>query len=133
MAEKKVYIGSIGPFLFDDADDVDDPDGDFVGETQKAALSDADMQADSFIGSPTSLDINDFLSGTAGEIEVVDDGDQTATLRGNGENTETSFNIVVALQAGGAGGIGLQYKTRAVTLSRGIVTDVGSESSWNDL
>ena len=36
MAEKKVYIGSEGPFLFDDTDTVDDPDGDFAGLNQKA-------------------------------------------------------------------------------------------------
>ena len=31
MAVKKVYLGSIGPYLFDDTDDIDDPDGDFAG------------------------------------------------------------------------------------------------------
>lgn len=32
MTEKKVYLGSEGPFLFDTADDLDDPDGDWSGE-----------------------------------------------------------------------------------------------------
>lgn len=34
MAEKKLYIGGHGPFLYDDDANVDDPDGDFAGETQ---------------------------------------------------------------------------------------------------
>ncbi len=40
MAEKKVYLGSIGPFIFDDEDLVDDPDGDFSGETVGGLLTD---------------------------------------------------------------------------------------------
>ena len=46
MAEKKIYIGSQGPFLYDDADDVDDPDGDFAGQTQRAIVADQQL----FIG-----------------------------------------------------------------------------------
>lgn len=40
MAERKVYIGSVGPFLYDDAELVDDPDGDWAGETQEAFITD---------------------------------------------------------------------------------------------
>ena len=36
MAEQKIYIGSVGPFLFEDTDPIDDEDGDFSGETQQA-------------------------------------------------------------------------------------------------
>lgn len=43
MAEKKIYIGSVGPFLFDDDDPIDDPDGDFTGVHQKALVSDKQM------------------------------------------------------------------------------------------
>jgi hypothetical protein len=32
MTEQKVYIGSQGPYLYDDADDVADSDGDFSGQ-----------------------------------------------------------------------------------------------------
>lgn len=31
MAEKKFYIGTHGPYFYDDADAIDDPDGDFAG------------------------------------------------------------------------------------------------------
>lgn len=33
MTERKFYLGSWGPFYYDDADDIDDPDGDFTGES----------------------------------------------------------------------------------------------------
>ena len=35
MAIKKIYIGSVGPFEYDDSDPINDVDGDFSGETQK--------------------------------------------------------------------------------------------------
>lgn len=40
MTTKKVYIGSVGPFLFDDSANLNDFDGDFSGETLKAIISD---------------------------------------------------------------------------------------------
>jgi len=43
MAEKKIYIGSVGPFLFDDDSLIDDEDGDFAGVYQKALVSDKQM------------------------------------------------------------------------------------------
>jgi hypothetical protein len=35
MAEQKIYIGSTGPFLYDDADPIDDVDGDLAGQDYK--------------------------------------------------------------------------------------------------
>jgi hypothetical protein len=31
MAHKKVYIGSVGPYVYDDTEAIDDPDGDLGG------------------------------------------------------------------------------------------------------
>ena len=39
MAERKVYIGSVGPYLFDDTDPIDDADGEFSGELQHCLVS----------------------------------------------------------------------------------------------
>lgn len=39
MAEKKFYVGSHGPFLYDNEDLIDDPDGDFAGRSQRAFVS----------------------------------------------------------------------------------------------
>jgi len=50
MAIKKVYIGSIGPFLFDDTDTINDPDGDFAGQTQRALTTDGSTMSDNAVG-----------------------------------------------------------------------------------
>ena len=49
MAEKKLYIGDIGPLLFDDDDDIDDPDGDFSGEKQLGVRTGAPIRTDGLI------------------------------------------------------------------------------------
>jgi len=76
-------------------------------------------------------DLTDYIDGTVNEIAVNDDGDGTVTIEGAGSDTD--FTVVVAIQAGGAGGVGFQYKTRALTLNGGIITTVGAESGWNDI
>jgi hypothetical protein len=40
MAEKKVYIGSMGPYLIDDTEDLNDPDGDFSGQKTMGIVAD---------------------------------------------------------------------------------------------
>ena len=64
MTERKIYIGSVGPFLYDDADPIDDQDGDFSGENYHGLLSDgnvfaANIDQDLSTGaSPTFVAIN---------------------------------------------------------------------------
>jgi hypothetical protein len=41
MAERKIYIGTVGPFLYDDEDLMDDPD--FPGETYGAFKTNAEI------------------------------------------------------------------------------------------
>ena len=86
---------------------------------------------DSASGVLQEIDLNDWVDGTTNEITVTDDGDGTVTLSGAGDDTD--FTVVTAIQAGGAGGIGFQYKTRALTLNGGIISTVGAESGWNDI
>jgi len=43
VAIRKFYIGSFGPFLYDDANLVNDPDGDFAGMTQRALTTDGQL------------------------------------------------------------------------------------------
>lgn len=45
MAIKTVYIGSEGPFKYDDTIDLDDPDGLFPGIKQGAIVTDGDLEA----------------------------------------------------------------------------------------
>jgi hypothetical protein len=44
-----------------------------------------------------------------------------------------SFVEVAAIQAGGTGPVGFQYRTRTITVSSGIITSIGSLSSWVDV
>ena len=75
--------------------------------------------------------LSSHILGTTNEIDVSDNGDGTIAISGGGSDTD--FTVISSLQAGGAGGIGLQYKTRDLTLNGGIITTVGAESDWNDL
>ena len=43
MAEKKIYIGSVGPALFEDDETIDDEDGDFAGELRHSVTSNRQM------------------------------------------------------------------------------------------
>jgi hypothetical protein len=54
VAEKKVYLGSQGPYLFDDSDTLNDPDGDFSGQGQVGIVSDSQVVATEFVGIPIS-------------------------------------------------------------------------------
>jgi len=47
MATKKVFIGSVGPFLYDDTSAIDDVDGDFAGELLRALTTDGQMLLES--------------------------------------------------------------------------------------
>jgi len=69
MAVKKIYTGSFGPFLYDDADTIDDVDGDFEDETQQAFRSDggAKFDGDFFIGG--DLDVTGTIE--SDEIRLV--------------------------------------------------------------
>lgn len=50
MAEKKLYVGTVGPFLYDDADLINDYYGDFPGETYNAFTTQGTLYAE---GEPT--------------------------------------------------------------------------------
>jgi hypothetical protein len=43
MAERKFYIGSVGPYLYDDTDLINDPDGDFPGEGMHTLVTNHQM------------------------------------------------------------------------------------------
>jgi len=52
MATQKVYFGSVGPFLYDDADPIDDYYGDFAGEDRNALTTGGQLLVE---GAPTNL------------------------------------------------------------------------------
>ncbi len=73
--------------------------------------------------------------GTGG-LEVKLNGTSlTKTVNGLSVTTpvsgsDTDFTVITSLEAGGGGAIGIQYKTRALTLGNGLITAVGDESAW---
>ena len=78
--------------------------------------------------------------GSMENIHLYDDGDYASAIETDGPidagshgGSDTDFTVVTAIQAGGAGGVGFQYKTRALTLTGGIIETVGAESGWNDV
>ena len=52
MATQKVYFGSVGPFLYDDASLINDVDGDFAGEDRNALTTGGQLLIE---GAPTNL------------------------------------------------------------------------------
>lgn len=52
MALQKIYIGSVGPFLYEDTDLINDVDGDFAGEDRNALSTGGQLLVE---GAPTNL------------------------------------------------------------------------------
>ena len=67
MTEKKIYIGSVGPFLYNDDNLISDPDGDFSGEYHQGLATDGNA----LIGGDQSV---------TGDLTVGGDLDVTGAL-----------------------------------------------------
>ncbi len=73
MATKKYYIGSLGPFLFDDTANIDDPDGDFAGETLRSLTTNGQLRIEQApVDSKEILRLEDITSKIFSPIAVVD-------------------------------------------------------------
>lgn len=93
MAVKKIYIGSFGPALYDDTDDIDDVDGDFSGETQVA-----------FRTNGSGIFDGDFSVG--GDLDVTGDASVTGDLSVTGDITFDG-KLSVGLTDWGTGATGI--------------------------
>lgn len=113
MALKKLYIGTVGPFLYDDTDLIDDEDGDFAGETHKGIVTDGQLIVEKAPTDPNHV--------------------MRKTDEYNPGGSDTDITVVTVIQVGGAGEEKLQYKTRNLTIDGGIVKVVGAESAWIDI
>lgn len=87
MAERKVYLGSQGPYLFDDGEAVDDPDGDWSGADNVGIRSDSQIVATEFLGIPIS------------SISVTDIDDPSTEL--NALSASTVGGLIAVYQAAG--------------------------------
>ena len=114
MADRKYYVGSHGPYYYDDADPIDDPDGDFLGETRHGLSVQGQILVET---GPTQPE------------HAIRQGDMPG---GGGGVSGGPFTILTAIQVGGIGAHGVQYRTRALTFTNGILTTLGAESAWND-
>jgi hypothetical protein len=81
-----------------------------------------------------SLGANLTVSGSA---DVSQDMKSSASptfagLTLTGKPSET-FTVLTAIQAGGSGAKGIQYKSKSLTLTTGIITTSAVESSWTDI
>jgi hypothetical protein len=72
MAERKLYLGDRGPYLFDDDVLISDPDGDFVGLNQVAAISDGNIVAAEFHGVPVSNLVVANIDDPSTELNAID-------------------------------------------------------------
>jgi hypothetical protein len=75
MTERKIYIGSVGPFLFNDTDNLDDADGDFPGQKIVATVSDSPHVAPEFIGMPVMGVSVDNIDDPSPELNILSASD----------------------------------------------------------
>ncbi len=99
MAIKKVYIGSVGPFLYDDANSIDDPD--FPAENYKGLITDGHLYVG---GTPTDdkhvlrkEDIGDITGNVVGPSSSTDN----AIVRFDGTNGKIIQDSLVTIDDAG--------------------------------
>jgi hypothetical protein len=85
MAQKRVWIGSEGPFLFEDTDNVLDPEGTYSAETQVALRSESKIVVSEIIAYVTSA------------LEVTNIDDPSTEL--NAESVDSVGSLVFCYQA----------------------------------
>lgn len=75
MALQKFYIGTHGPYYYDDTDDISDVDGDFPGETREALSTTGQFYVETTPTEDThvlrKIDLNDYVSGPASATDNV--------------------------------------------------------------
>ena len=80
MTVRKLYLGSVGPYLFQDDNLIDDPDDDWDGEYRRGLTTDSEIKAAVMIVTVTSItadytvlatDAIILADATAGQITVT--------------------------------------------------------------
>jgi len=98
MTVQKIYVGSFGPALFDDTEDIGDPDGDFSGETQVAFRTDGSGLFDGDFGVGGDLDVTG--DATVGSLKL-NDTNASHTLQLLWNEDDTADRILNLLVGGG--------------------------------
>jgi len=96
MTVKKVYAGTQGPYIYEDTDALNDPDGDFIGADRQAFITNGsgtiassiltDLTATRLMSTDVNkrtasvTDLTSWIAGTSNQVTVTDDTDGTITL-----------------------------------------------------
>jgi len=113
MAEQKVWVGSVGPFLYNDADLYEDEDGDLSGQEYVGVATTGTMVA---VGTPSNdnevlrwQDRHSFSSlinaTLVSGVLTLNDGDNYIALTGEGDAADTLTKI--EMSAGGTFAVGV--------------------------
>ncbi len=78
MTIRKVYYGSVGPFLYDDAESVKDPDGDFSDENQSALTTDGGMSLNELDVYELHATYINSVESTTEQLTIYDSDNSTA-------------------------------------------------------
>jgi hypothetical protein len=145
MTLKTIRIGALeNVFQFDDGDFAEGIETDMpikagtpADPTDALRKMDIGSTVGDVLGSASSTNSNiaefDGITGKKIKDGGLSHADISAVISAIAAGDTGSFTTVSAIQAGGSGTIGFQYKTRTVTVSSGIITSIGTESSWNDV
>lgn len=98
--------------------------------TMLGGIADAITGCLSPTGSYRSIDAQTYVKGNSGDFTTVL-ADNFKVGNDSGQDGTVSF--ISSLEAGGFGFVGMRYKTRTITFNKGIATNIGSESSWNNI
>ncbi len=102
MAEQKVWVGSVGPFLYDDSDPYDDEDGDLAGKDYVGIATTGKMIAETAPSGPNEVlrwqdNINGYGSAIdvtiAGGVLTIDEGNLFIAITGEGDTTDELTEI----------------------------------------
>lgn len=98
MTERKIYIGSIGPFLYDDESPIEDKDGDFSGLNYQGLVTSGQL----YISDPPTDDNHvlrkgdAYIADTSGKVEDNLTADQNLTA-----GSWQASGVSLSLAAGG--------------------------------
>ncbi len=114
MALRKIYFGSLGPFVYDDTDLINDYDGDFAGQFRGAIVTDGNISG----SSPEAFDTDG-----SDKLEFKWNENDTANrilnflVNGADRTIDLSDDLVIVAGSGVIGTFNKVTKTAAYTLT----------------
>jgi len=95
MAIRKVYIGSIGPFLYDDSNPIDDPD--FPAENYKGLVTDGHLYVKETPTDDKHVLRKEDIGGITGDVVGPSSSTDNAIARFNGTDGKVIQNSPVTI------------------------------------